>query len=155
MIAIDPTFLRTSCQRGSTRPSQHAYLVEVRVVQRTGYRRLVGVLAGLDRPLVFPHSQPVAGDDERAPVVIPQSGRYGVVRSMHPVVLEALDAGKQRNCRKLDGFVGGAAISRLQHLFLNTCPAVARHKRDTYPKKIQSGHVTFKTSKVRQSGTCG
>lgn len=69
--------------------------MKVRVEQCGGYRRLVRVLARLDRPLVLPHPQPVPGEDERAPAVVPQSSCYGVVWPVHPVVLEALDAGRQ------------------------------------------------------------
>lgn len=62
----------------------------MRVVQRRRHRRLVRVFGGLDRPLVLPHPQPVSGDDERAPAVVPQGGRYGIVRPVHSLVLEAL-----------------------------------------------------------------
>lgn len=61
--------------RAQTTQCEHstitAYLVKMRVVKCAGYRRLVSVLAGLDCPLVLPHTQLVPGDDERAPAVVP------------------------------------------------------------------------------------
>lgn len=70
--------------------------MEVPIVQRRRHRRLVGMLAGLYGSLVLPHAQPAAGDYERASAVVPESGRYRIVRPVHAVVLEALETDGRR-----------------------------------------------------------